>query len=45
MVCRITAFFVLLYSDWPNSFQDILEKEEALCLSRIWKPEKLSNSV
>lgn len=28
-----------------NSFQDILEKEEALCLSRIWKPEKLSNSV
>jgi len=35
------GLFVLLYSDWGNSFQDILEKEEVLCLSRIWKPEKI----
>ena len=39
------GFFVLLWSDWGNPFRNILEKEEALCLSRIWKPEKLSNSV
>lgn len=25
------GFFVLLYSDWGIPFQDILEKEEALC--------------
>ena len=37
------GFFVLLH--WGNPVQDILGKEEALCLSRIWKPEKLSNSV
>ena len=33
MVCRITGFFVLLYSDWGNPFQDMRETEEALCSS------------
>ena len=27
------GLFVLLYLDWGNPFQDILDKEEALCLS------------
>lgn len=27
------GFFVLLWTDWGNSIQDIFEKEEALCLS------------
>ena len=34
---------VILYSDWGNSFQDIREKEEALCLSCCWKRRKFSN--
>ena len=45
MVCRITDFFVLLHSDWGNLIQDILEKEEALCLSCSWKRRKFHNEI
>ena len=39
------GFFVILHLDRGNSFQDILEKEEALCASSIWKRRKFSNCI
>jgi len=40
MLLRFLHFFIFLHLERGNSLQDILEFEEALCLSCQWKPEK-----
>lgn len=41
-IIALPAFFIFLHLERGNSLQDILEFEEALCLSCNWKPEKFS---
>ena len=41
----ILRIFYTFVFGLEQSFPRHTKKEEALCLSRIWKPEKLSNSV
>ena len=41
-IIALPAFFIFLHLKRGNSLQDILEFEEALCLSCGWEPRKFA---